>query len=752
MFSKEKLIIGSPFCDLPSYFYPSRLFGFNLFKKGIIPLWCPNLKAGFPFIGTLQSAIFYPANLLFLILSIRNAFNICYLFHLSISGIFTYLFIKHITGSRMAGIVSGIIYIFSSFQILHIFSGNINIICAMAWTPLVFLLIDRALKEDRSRWIIIAGIIFGMQILAGYIQYIFHLGIFISLYLLIVRIKSNILRRLWFILLLLIVGFGVSAIQILPTLELSINSVRAKMPYEFCGTFSLPPENFTTLLFPDFFGNDITVPYFGRCHVWETCIYVGIVTLILTSIAIIYNRGIYKRTFFILAILSIILSLGRFTPLFKILYNYIPGFNLFRGNSKFFAFTTLFIAVLSGLGTTVLTMEFERLKNKKILLNILLVIFFTLPIIYIIINIVKNYEVSYRLWLRILEKIYILDEKYQPLPPLSGLEFFTRSFLLVYENIEKAISIAVLFIGVLVLRLKDKITKTGFNIFLLIILVGDLWLFGSKFAMGFNQKTCHWDVDIKRFLAQNNTEPFRINYFDQIWNKGMADNLQIIGGYEHSTLRRYSELINLNNNLPINTPQIFTVINNTSILMDLLNVKYYIVPQGLIVDAPNLKLVYSNKDVDIYENTKVLPRVFIVHKVKILKDRGEIFKELLNPEFNPKEVVILEEPPEIGIQEGTGRDEVNILSYTPNKISISASLETNGILILGDNFYPGWDVYVDTKKDEILISDYSLRGVALEKGTHEIEFIYRPKSFIFGLIISPITSITLIIYFLIRRR
>lgn len=747
LFSKEMLIIGSPLGDLPNHAYQSRFFGFNLLKKGIIPLWCPNQKAGFPFIGSFQSAIFYPINLLFVIMPIHWAFNICYLLHMSLSGIFTYLFIKHITENKIAGVTSSIIYMFSSFQILHIFSGNINIICAMTWTPLVFLLIDIALKKNKIQWIIISGVILGIQILAGHIQYIFHLIIFISLYLFIMGHKYRLIRRLSYIFIFLTIGFSVSAIQILPAIETSANSVRTNMSYEFCGTYSLPPENLVTLLFPDFFGNDITVPYFGRCNLWETCIYLGIVTLILVAISIVYSRGIYKHTFLILSILSVILSLGRFTPLFKILYTYVPGFNLFRGNSKFFAHTTFFIAILAGFGMSFLSTKYEKLINKEKILRILFAIFLTTAIIYIIIFIVKNHEPIYLLWLMVLEKIYALGEKCQQLPPLSDLDFFLKTYFLAYMNIENTIAIFTICIGILILRLKAKISGIAFNIFLLLILLCDFWTFGSKFVVGFNKNICHWDIDIIRFLEKNNIGPYRVNYIDTIWNKGISDNLQIINGQEHATLKRFSELININEGFPLNHPQVFTIIYNPSKLMDLFNVKYYIV-QKYMTSISHLKLVYSNTNYNIYENLNVLPHAFITHKAKILKTTDAIFKEMFNPKFNPQEEVILEEEPYINIEEDSKSDKVNILSYTPNRLSITAKLEKNGILVLCDNYFPGWEVYVDNKKDKILIANYCLRGVALNKGIHKLEFIYRPKPFIFGLIISAITFIGLIIYFI----
>ena len=63
----------------------------------------------------------------------------------------------------------------------------------------------------------------------------------------------------------------------------------------------------------------------------------------------------------------------------------------------------------------------------------------------------------------------------------------------------------------------------------------------------------------------------------------------------------------------------------------------------------------------------------------------------------------------------------------------------SGVLILGDNYYPGWKVYVDGKQRKILKANFFLRGVFLNKGGHKVRFVYDPMSFKVGLVISLLT-------------
>jgi len=84
------------------------------------------------------------------------------------------------------------------------------------------------------------------------------------------------------------------------------------------------------------------------------------------------------------------------------------------------------------------------------------------------------------------------------------------------------------------------------------------------------------------------------------------------------------------------------------------------------------------------------------------------------------------------------------LEYSPNRVTIKAALLDDGYLVLGDTFYPGWNAYVDGKKRRVLKTDYILRSVFLEKGDHMVKFVYEPKSFTIGMIITLASMVILI--------
>ena len=51
-----------------------------------------------------------------------------------------------------------------------------------------------------------------------------------------------------------------------------------------------------------------------------------------------------------------------------------------------------------------------------------------------------------------------------------------------------------------------------------------------------------------------------------------------------------------------------------------------------------------------------------------------------------------------------------------------------GILILHDIYYPGWEVTVDGERRPILRTNVLFRGVEVPAGRHKIAFEFRPLS------------------------
>jgi hypothetical protein len=151
------------------------------------------------------------------------------------------------------------------------------------------------------------------------------------------------------------------------------------------------------------------------------------------------------------------------------------------------------------------------------------------------------------------------------------------------------------------------------------------------------------------------------------------------------------------------------------------------------------RLVHGG-DVKIYENLDVLPRAFVVHRARVIQDDEAVIAAMQEESFAPDEEVILSaEGPAVTSNGEGGEDQVSIISYEPEQVSIEADVETPGYLVLTDSYYPGWRALVDGQRAEILRADYCFRAVHLPRGEHVVEFIYDPTLVKVGLAVSLVS-------------
>jgi hypothetical protein len=182
-------------------------------------------------------------------------------------------------------------------------------------------------------------------------------------------------------------------------------------------------------------------------------------------------------------------------------------------------------------------------------------------------------------------------------------------------------------------------------------------------------------------------------------------------------------------------------------LLGILNVKYVTSAQPL-----PLKMLgyFPDYPVWLYEIESAVPRAYIAHKTVVERDSKTILARLSASEFRPLEEVILEKAASIQRVENF-QGEAKISRYGNQSVTIDASLNSPGILVLADSFYPGWEAYVDGERREVLRANYFFRGVVVPAGKHQVEFRYAPYSFRLGMAVS-LVSLALVVLLLLAGR
>lgn len=145
----------------------------------------------------------------------------------------------------------------------------------------------------------------------------------------------------------------------------------------------------------------------------------------------------------------------------------------------------------------------------------------------------------------------------------------------------------------------------------------------------------------------------------------------------------------------------------------------------------NLVVAYMSDTVGVWENLDVLPRAFIVHTAEI-RDDDSALARLSQFDFPARRIALLDRGQAMQTDGTPTTDAVEILEYRPERVTLSATTERPGYLLLTDAWYPGWQAVVDGTPVTIARANLLFRAIHLEAGRHTVEFVYHPTSLILG--------------------
>jgi hypothetical protein len=151
----------------------------------------------------------------------------------------------------------------------------------------------------------------------------------------------------------------------------------------------------------------------------------------------------------------------------------------------------------------------------------------------------------------------------------------------------------------------------------------------------------------------------------------------------------------------------------------------------------------------IYRARDPYPRAFCVGEVISLEELAKRWEE--NPRgWNPLETAALQE--EWRPASPFTRATVGVPRWTNSTVRVDAELDGDGLLLLTDQVFPGWKVFVDGEERELFTANMIFRAVALEAGRHEIEFRYDPLSIRLGAWISGLAGLGILALLLLGLR
>ncbi|HUQ34116.1 MAG TPA: YfhO family protein [Pyrinomonadaceae bacterium] len=328
-------------------------------------LWDPLLATGYPMMADPQVMTWYPPSvLLSLIPGTWNAFVVsAYV----MAGCFAYGYVYTLTESRLAGLVSGIAYSMCGFMFAHL--GHTAIIHSAVWLPLIVWSLECLRRRGSRGWLLICSLAVACNVLAGHLQIVVYSLAVGCAYALVLGWTAPVGRRRFYRLSIcaLLLGAGLSALQLLPTAELASLSTRTDFLFSDFISYSLPLKQIPLLLFPAVFGglpHYGTTPYFGEWNITELTGYVGLLPLLLAAIGFIVSRRKAVSIFWAaIGITALLLALGNLTPLASLAYH-LPIVNRFRAPARHLFEAAFAVSVLAGIGAHAI---FKREATRRLL-------------------------------------------------------------------------------------------------------------------------------------------------------------------------------------------------------------------------------------------------------------------------------------------------------------------------------------------------------------------------------------------------
>lgn len=664
--------------DLAHQVLPWFQFQAGEWHAGRFPLWDPFQWNGQPLAGQAQPGVFYPLNWILFSLPLRNGWlKPTYLhwyfvmIHM-MAAWFAYWLARDLKLSRAAAVLAGLVFTLAGWMGTNDWPQMLN---GAVWAPLIFLFLFRAARGERV-WLssALGGLFLGMSWLSGHHQ----IPIYLSLAAGAVWLWAA--RRNWRLLgaaaLFFVIAVMISAPQVLAAMEygkLSIRWVGAnepigwerKVPYTVHSLYGFQIISVFGILFPGMHAH--SDPHLGAAAF----------LLAVLGAALAWSRQ-EARLLTAVAAGALVFSLAQHTPFHGLLYSVVPLVDKARSPSMAIMVFGFAMALLAAFGLDAVLRDarhdwVRRAAWAALWFGVvtgalrLLVIFQTRE------HLGVDYRPLVTVFAALAAAVLLFAVRRGALPAMGGAVCLCGLFLIEIANTNSYYQPA-----------WEETERTE--------------ILRRLSRHGDTARYLRSQPDLPRVMVDD-TE-LHHNYGDWF---GVFQS----GGYLASLTSNYST---------------FEAFSGGG--LRLLGVEYALrrEPWG-----PYTEVVFEGRDgLKLYRRPDTLPRAFAVHEVASVTDRKRITAETnIREDALATRAFVLGDAPEV--EACAGEESVRVIHYEPGLVRLDARLACRGMVVLTDTYYPGWQATVDGRPAAIYEAYGIVRGVAVDSGSHLVEFRYRPS-------------------------
>ena len=717
--------------DLVSFLFPTYRFAAAELARGEWPLWNPTLYGGAPFISDIQAGFLYLPNLLLFLLRPNFEYTTMQWLvsgHLAWAGLGMYVLLRTMHWprtplSRPAALFGALAFMFCDPFIVHL--GNLNLIAVLSWLPWLLAAYVRGFATGRLIWFGLAGLLFALANYAGHAQSSLYLGLALGIYTA-GWVLLHWTERGWNalingILRLAITGLLAilfSAPILLPAFELTGYTERSDFTYQDTTAFSLAPTQLIGVLTPGFFGRGPALHW----SLWDRVEtpYAGIATVLLALGALLMAPAGLRRRLWPwigMAGVGLATALGVYAIFHGWLTLLIPLFAQMRAPARALILWNTGIAIAAAVGVDILLRQGQDAlaatggihwrdllrRGGQIWLAIIL------PLGYLTLFLTQENETAFlRASVALLALVLAALWWLATWAVVAGLRAAWWS----------SMTAVVLLIG---------------------LLFFDLAAAGAYTDISPDDPTTGFDHPAIVEFLRADPDRFRIDTRTDIQDLWQPDTAALYG---------FEDVGGIVNPLMLQQwqAQWEATGGRDKRPYDMLNVKYVIVRDGTPLPEGKFELVLDAPgDLAVYRNNNFIPRAWVVYEARLASDVGNALEQLQAPDFDPLQTAIILDNSELAgatpygplpadnptTGEATSTAPI-ITAATSSAMTLDVNAASQGLLVLSEIWYPGWQAIVNGTEQAVIHANGSLRAVPVPAGQSTVELRFRPRGWSWG--------------------
>lgn len=741
--------------DILAYWLPHIEVFVRAVRAGDLPLWNAYVGFGTPLLADPNFELLYPPTWLVLLIPPPDYYRLFVVGHGVFAGLGTLLLARRLGLPLAASAVAGGVYavsgpLLSAASLFHHYAGA-------AWMPWVLTAFVSLRLRPSARTALAMSLAVIGQLLAGSAD---------------LSLMSALLGLGWlawheldgaptpprgrfgiWLAVAMVVGVAVCCLQWIPTVGLVSEGARGSLPLEARTRWSIHPVGLVDLFAPQLLGR-LPLTQEARAALFEgrepllVSMFLGVPALGLAILAVLQSRSRW-RGYAVSAFLgALLLSLGRFTPVFALLH-IIPPLSLIRYPAKYLLPLALAWALLVGLGGAVWLERWEAPRKRGA---------------WWAVGSLLAAAVALALGGHALQEAGPLRE----LLDRSWLEALPQLRLVLFVEAALAVLAALVFW----LRSRAPVATPPLTAALALLVLGDLVVAGQSI----NPLAPRALVETPPPVVAALPAGARIH----VARTADAETASL---YVKSPLRSLGKVGSALAALETLTPPLgarFGLFGGmeddfTGLAPPLQNALGLVVVghEDWPVGRQGLRLAGVDYVVDVGRNLAGLeeaarfdsslgvplrvlrvretqPRAYVVEGVRTVPDSEAIETLITRTELKSEALISggLAAREAVSGFSGTA----SIVERRTNRLVIEASANRPGLLVVLEAYREGWTATVDGEPAALLRTNALFRGVALPSGSHRVEMTYLPRSVVVGALLSVLGLLGLTALALLARR